>query len=88
MKPTGDTTEYDVMVTILTNKRGLSKALHDSQLFTGPLSVDAFFCKFNQSQPLFQFVDCGDGKERVDSKLRGKSMAPNHLGSLYLSVDT
>ena len=65
--------EYEVMVTVLANKRGLAKAITESQKFSEPVDLDSFFCKFSQSHPLFQFVDCGAGKERVDSKLRGKS---------------
>lgn len=65
--------EYEVMVTVLANKRGLAKAITESEKFSEPVDLDSFFCKFSQSHPLFQFVDCGAGKERVDSKLRGKS---------------
>ena len=69
----GRTPDYDIMVTVLANKKGLAKTMAEAQLTTGASDLDEFFCKFNQSQPLFQFVDCGVGKEMVDSKFRGKS---------------
>lgn len=54
--------DYEVMVTVLANKRGLAKAMADSQCFSDPIDLDAFFCQFSQSYPLFHFVDCGTGE--------------------------
>ena len=64
--------EYHVMVNIYANKTGLAKALHEAGLIGHPTQLDAFYTSFTRSQPLTQFIDCGPGKERADTKLRGK----------------
>lgn len=63
--------DYQVVVNVYANKRGLTGALLDAGIITRPNDLEEFFCKFTQSQTHFQFVDCGPGKERVDAKLRG-----------------
>ena len=64
--------EFEVMVNVYANKRGLAKLLTDVGHVAGESDLENFFCKFNQSQPLFHFLDCGYGKESADTKLKGK----------------
>lgn len=59
------------MVNVYANKAGLAKTLYEAGMIKSPILLESFFTSFTQSRPLFQFVDCGPGKERVDSKLRG-----------------
>lgn len=68
--------EYQVMVNVYANKRGLVGALVTDGVISHPNDLDDFFCRFTQSQTHFQFIDCGAGKERVDAKLRGSDMQP------------
>lgn len=62
---------YDVVVNVYANKLGLARALVAANYLDHPSQLDQFFCSFSQGQPLFQFIDCGPGKERADAKLRG-----------------
>lgn len=63
---------YDVVVNVYANKLGLARALVAAGYLDHPSQLDQFFCSFSQGQPLFQFIDCGPGKERADTKLRGR----------------
>lgn len=63
--------EYHVMINVYANKRGLIGTLLTDGVISHPNDLEAFFCRFTQSQTHFQFIDCGAGKERVDAKLRG-----------------
>lgn len=63
--------DLQVMVNIYANKAGLTKYLCDADLIQHPNQVDFFFQSFTNSKALFQFIDCGYGKERADAKLRG-----------------
>ncbi len=63
--------DYQVVVNVYANKRGLTGALLEAGIISRPSDLEEFFCKFTQSQAHFQFVDCGPGKERVDAKIRG-----------------
>lgn len=65
--------DCDVLVNIYANKNGLARALTACDYISHPSQIDQFFCSFTQSRSLFQFIDCGHGKERVDAKLRGKA---------------
>ena len=64
-------TDFQVVVNLYANKRGLTSALLEAEVISRPNDLEEFFCKFTQSQTHFQFIDCGPGKERVDAKLRG-----------------
>ena len=75
--------EYEVMVTLFANKRGLAKALTDAGHLSIESELDGFISKFNQSQALFNFVDCGYGKESVDAKLRGALVRPKDCSVPY-----
>lgn len=63
--------DCDVLVNIYANKYGLAKALAAAGHISHPQQLEQFFQSFTQSRSLFQFIDCGPGKERVDAKLRG-----------------
>ncbi len=63
--------DFQVVVNIYANKRGLTGALLEAEIISHPNDLEEFFCKFTQSQTHFQLIDCGPGKERVDAKLRG-----------------
>jgi len=62
---------YDVVVNVYANKLGLARALVAAGYLDHPSQLDQFFCSFSQGQPLFHFIDCGPGKERADTKLKG-----------------
>jgi len=68
----GITSDCDVLVNVYANKIGLAKILVACEYINHVSQIDQFFSSFTQSRSLFQFIDCGHGKERVDSKLRGK----------------
>ncbi|EXJ70498.1 uncharacterized protein A1O5_06567 [Cladophialophora psammophila CBS 110553] len=62
--------DCEVLVNIYANKQGLARTLVAADYLAHPAHIDSFFCSFTQSRSLFQFIDCGPGKERVDAKLR------------------
>ncbi|KAJ9608835.1 hypothetical protein H2200_006606 [Cladophialophora chaetospira] len=62
--------DCDVLVNVYASKPGLYKTLLEAGYVEDRLHFDRFFQTFNQSRSLFQFIDCGMGKERVDVKLR------------------
>ena len=66
-------TDFEVMVNVYANKRGLAKMLTEAGYLSAEAELESFFRQFNQSQPLFHFIDCGYGKESADAKLRGES---------------
>lgn len=75
--------DIQVMVNVYANRAGLTKHLFDADMIQHPTQLDQFFCSFTQSQALFQFIDCGYGKERADAKLRGRETpACSHSCSL------
>lgn len=63
--------DFEVMVRVYVNKRGLANALVESGVLDDAAQLDTFFVKLTQCQPLLDVVDCGSGKERVDEKIRG-----------------
>lgn len=63
--------DMDIVVRFYVNKNGLAGALVDGGIIPNAAHLDAFFVKLTQSRPLFDVVDCGAGKERVDDKIRG-----------------
>jgi hypothetical protein len=65
-------TDFEVMVNVYANKKGLAKTLAEAGYLAGEAELESFFRQFNQSHPLFHFIDCGYGKESADAKLRGE----------------
>lgn len=70
---------YDVVVNVYANKVGLARALVNAGYLEHPAQLDQFFYSFSQGQRLFQFIDCGPGKERADAKLRGTFLSQPDL---------
>lgn len=77
--------EFDIVVNMYANQRGLAKAIMEAGLLPDTFAFDNFVCKLNQSQPLFLWADCGPGKERVDAKIRGLSFIVHILSILTKS---
>jgi hypothetical protein len=71
--PKAISTDFEVMVNVYANKKGLAKTLAEAGYLSGEAELESFFRQFNQSHPLFHFIDCGYGKESADAKLRGES---------------
>jgi hypothetical protein len=65
--------ELPIFVNIFANLGGLSGKLTHMGLIGNPSDMYNFVRAFNTSQPLFNFVDVGSGKEKADHKLRGIS---------------
>lgn len=63
---------WSVMVQIYANFDGLARHLHTIGILSSPGQLNAFAKSFNLSQPLFNFIDVGSGKERADYKIRGE----------------
>lgn len=70
--------DLDVIVRVYVNKKGLANVLVEAGVLEDIAQLDTFFVKLTQCQPLFDVVDCGSGKERVDEKIRGNYFARYH----------
>lgn len=66
--------DIEVMVIVCFNKQVPARALVDADIIQRSSQLDEFFWSFTSSRSLFQVIDCGPGKERADSKLRGKTV--------------
>ena len=60
-----------ILVNVYATKKGLVKPLTEANYLSHPTQLDQFFTSFTRGRSLFQFIDYGPGKERVDAKLRG-----------------
>lgn len=69
--------DIEVMVILCFNKQVPARALVEADIIQHACQLDEFFWSFTSSRSLFQVIDCGPGKERADSKLRGKVL-PHH----------
>lgn len=65
--------DCDVVVNVYAHKAGLARTLVSADFLDHVNQIDQFFCSFSQSRSLFNFTDCGYGKERADAKIRGVS---------------
>jgi hypothetical protein len=72
----------EVMVNVYANKTGLARTLYDAGMTDHPNGIETFFQSFSRGKSLFQFIDCGPGKERADAKLRGMC---NEMKGSYVS---
>jgi hypothetical protein len=61
-----------IVVRIYANTKGLARACALARIVESPSYVEQFAKGFTQSQPLFDFVDTGEGKERADYKIKGR----------------
>ncbi|KAF2432035.1 hypothetical protein EJ08DRAFT_609735 [Tothia fuscella] len=66
----GIDSDLPVFVNIYANVGGLAGKLTYLGLIDGPGDMHNFVRAFNTSQPLFNFVDVGSGKEKADHKIR------------------
>ena len=62
---------WRIMVRIFVNLEGLLQTCVNLRLFQGERTLRQFASGFTQNQPLFDFVDAGQGKERADHKIKG-----------------
>jgi hypothetical protein len=62
-----------VIVRVYANLKGLIRPYLDNDIIADPVILEAFVRGFNMYDPLFDFVDAGNGKECADEKLKGKS---------------
>ena len=68
--------DVEIVVEVVANHTGLSKALHRDSCIDSPATLKEFTLGFTQAQATFDFVDVGYGKERADSKITGGT--PKH----------
>jgi hypothetical protein len=63
--------EVEIVAKIVANLSGLAKARRDGSV-EEESNVRDFFLGFSQAKATFDFVDVGYGKERADSKIKGR----------------
>jgi hypothetical protein len=64
--------EMEVMAKVCANVTGLSKAMQRDGSLENPTELRDFTLGFTQGKASFDFVDVGHGKERADSKIKGR----------------
>jgi hypothetical protein len=64
-------TSPKIVTRVYANVKGLGDACYNAGIVNKPSVVDDFVRGFNESQPLFDFVDIGQGKDRADDKISG-----------------
>lgn len=64
--------DIEVSAKIVANLRGLASALVRDSAIDNIEDLKNFTLGFTQAKASFDFVDVGYGKERADSKIRGK----------------
>lgn len=67
--------EMEVMAKVCANISGLSKAMRRDGSIEIESDFKDFTLGFTRGQASFDFVDVGHGKERADSKIKGKILA-------------
>ena len=68
--PDANLGDYQIVVNVVLNVQGLGKKLQSCNIISGPAELQSFGRAFGLAQPLFNFIDVGDGKERADHKIR------------------
>ena len=68
-----DSRNWQIMVMMFANLDGLSRKLAHIGMIQHPGVLNEFASSFSLSQPMFNFIDVGRGKERADHKLKGQS---------------
>jgi hypothetical protein len=66
------TDEIEIMAKVCANITGLSKAMRRDGSLETPDDLRDFTLGFTQGKASFDFIDVGHGKERADSKIKGK----------------
>lgn len=74
----------DVVVRAYANIRGLGRACVKSGGMEATTNLHQFASGFTGRQPLFDFVDVGDGKEKADQKIKGMLYAVGSNGDELL----
>lgn len=64
---------WKIIVRVYANIEGLLKKYAYIGFTEEEKALRQFVAGFTQSQPLFDFVDAGQGKERADHKIRDQS---------------
>ena len=83
-----------IMTRIYANVGGLAETCWRSGITDQPGAVEDFIQGFNASKLCFDFVDCGSGKERADSKIHGmsrdrfSSLLNTHAGRIFQDLPT
>ena len=62
---------WKILVRLYVNLEGLIRKCLDLGLLQDEKTLRHFCAGFTQSQPLFDIVDAGHGKERADHKIKG-----------------
>ncbi|KAL9126767.1 MAG: hypothetical protein Q9217_004236 [Psora testacea] len=62
--------EFDVLVYVYANLRGLAKAYGDAKIIQQREDLDRFVRGFNMGHGLVNIIDAGNGKECSDAKIR------------------
>lgn len=62
--------DWNIVVQVVLNLQGLATKLQSCGLVMNANEVFAFGRAFGSAQPLFSFIDVGQGKERADHKIR------------------
>lgn len=62
--------DWNIVVQVVLSLQGLATKLQSCGLVMNPNEVFAFGRAFGSAQPLFSFIDVGQGKERADHKIR------------------
>jgi hypothetical protein len=71
MYPESAVEDWNIIVQVVLNQSGLSKALYERGIVKSVNGeLPAFARAFGRTQGLFSFVDVGTGKERADHKVR------------------
>lgn len=65
--------EVEVIAKVVANLGGLAKAMRKDGCLTNESTLKDFTLGFSQGMASFDFVDVGHGKERTDTKIKGKS---------------
>jgi len=76
--------DWSIMVQIFANLDGMARKLYACGKITDAQHFLKLIREFNSTQPLFSFVDVGQGKERADNRMRGM---PHHPWSFFVLAD-
>ncbi|KAK5110083.1 hypothetical protein LTR62_006328 [Meristemomyces frigidus] len=68
--PEGNVNDWTIVVHIVLNMQGLGNKLQQCGIISNQNELAAFGRAFSLAQPLFSFIDAGNGKERADHKVR------------------
>lgn len=69
--------ETEVIAKIVANLNGLAKAMKRDGSIGNENDLKEFMQGFTQAKSSFDFIDVGHGKERADSKIKGRQLCPS-----------